>query len=374
MTKLILADDLTGALDSGVKFLIDTPVIVQNTIDLDSSPQNTLVVLNTKTRDLQPDNAKKAIKKIIDSLARSKETTLIFKKIDSNMRGNIGVELEMLHSFLKFNNFLLCPANPPQGRKVLNGKLFLNNELITEKSIPEILASQTSLPVRHLSLKEVCSLSEHPNDFAEILNKFTIVSFDAVDLKSLLFGTKLLKCAKQLNRKVLPVGSAGFANVLALTNTINTSSVLMISGSLHPRSIGQVKQLLEKTNSSASIVVSNDSKNVEGEVSEKLQKSGRCIVLNSFEAYPERTYFLKVIKKLGKSLSKNPPNLIIVNGGETASALLEGMNVSSLKILGELENGVVLSKSSSFYFVSKSGGFGNDDSLLNLAVLGGFST
>jgi len=376
MTKVILADDLTGALDSGVKFLIKGPVIVQISSCGTSSllPKDSFVVVNTGTREMKPEKAKGVLTRIIDSLAIDNGKTLLFKKIDSNMRGNVGAELEAIYASSDFKNFLLCPANPPQGRKVQNARVYLDNRPLSEKSISEILASQTNLPVRHLSIRETQSLADHPNDFAEILNRFPIISFDAVDLKTLLFGAKLLKCAQQFNRKILPVGSAGFASALALLDIISTSSVLLVSGSIHPKSIGQVEKLLDQIDSSLRVVVLGNEEDVGYAVLTRLQQQGRCAVINSLDPYPDECLFLEVIKNLGRLLSTKPPELILVNGGETASALLEGLGVSHLEVQGELENGVVLSKSPSFYFVSKSGGFGDEDTLLTMATLGGFVT
>lgn len=376
MTKVILADDLTGALDSGVKFLVKGPVIVQNSSyeTPNQLPKDSFVVLNTRTREMKPEEAKNVLMRIVDSLTMDNGKTLLFKKIDSNMRGNVGAELEAIHISSDFKNFLLCPANPPQGRKVQDAKVYLNDKPLSEKTISEILVSQTDLPVRHLSVGETQSLVDHPNDFAEMLNRFPIISFDAVDLKSLLLGAKLLKCAQQFNRKILPVGSAGFASALALLDIISTSSALLVSGSIHPKSIGQVEKLLNRVDSSLRIVVLGNEEDVGRAVLTRLQQQGRCAVINSFDPYPDEFLFLEVIRKLGRFLSKEPPELILVNGGETANALLEGLGVSHLEIQGELENGVVLSKSPSFYFISKSGGFGNEDTLLTMATLGGFVT
>ena len=109
---LILADDFTGALDTGVQFAacgIPTRVVVGEQVDLAASDAAVLVV-DTETRHLP-----------LQSLCRHCKTDpgcdecgrfSIYKKTDSALRGNIGAELSALLKTSGERRLPFLPAFP----------------------------------------------------------------------------------------------------------------------------------------------------------------------------------------------------------------------------------------------------------------------
>ena len=91
---LILADDFTGALDTGVQFAacgIATRVVVGEQVDFAANDAAVLVV-DTETRHLPAAEAYAVIAKLTRE-AMSAGVFSIYKKTDSALRGNIGAEL-----------------------------------------------------------------------------------------------------------------------------------------------------------------------------------------------------------------------------------------------------------------------------------------
>ena len=94
---LILADDFTGALDTGVQFAacgIPTRVVVGEQVDFAANDAAVLVV-DTETRHLPAAEAYAVIAKLTRE-AMSAGVFSIYKKTDSALRGNIGAELSAL--------------------------------------------------------------------------------------------------------------------------------------------------------------------------------------------------------------------------------------------------------------------------------------
>ena len=90
---LILADDFTGALDTGVQFAacgIPTRVVVGEQVDFAANDAAVLVV-DTETRHLPAAEAYAVIAKLTRE-AMSAGVFSIYKKTDSALRGNIGAE------------------------------------------------------------------------------------------------------------------------------------------------------------------------------------------------------------------------------------------------------------------------------------------
>src|SRR5690349_20260005 len=85
-----LADDLTGALEVGAKFA-GAAVTTRLAWDCRSDA----MVIDTETRHAPPDAAAAVIRRLACA-AHELRARFVFKKTDSTLRGNIGVELSAL--------------------------------------------------------------------------------------------------------------------------------------------------------------------------------------------------------------------------------------------------------------------------------------
>ncbi|MFN7919160.1 MAG: four-carbon acid sugar kinase family protein [Bryobacteraceae bacterium] len=105
----IVADDITGACDTGVAF---PGAVVALTPE---APEAAVTVFSTDSRN---DAADLAAAKIRALRARLPEADLVYKKIDSIMRGNVREEVAAFDR----EDVVVCPAFPEQGRTVENGR------------------------------------------------------------------------------------------------------------------------------------------------------------------------------------------------------------------------------------------------------------
>ena len=130
----IVADDLTGAMDSGVQLLGAHPVVVQVSPDTAAAcavPAATTLVVNTQSRGVA---APAAAARVGAACARLREEsrTAWFKKLDSTLRGNVGAELAALHAALAPAAILCTPALPAQGRTVVAGELLVQGQPVMD--------------------------------------------------------------------------------------------------------------------------------------------------------------------------------------------------------------------------------------------------
>lgn len=107
----LLADDLTGALDSAAAFAPGVPV------HLDTVPGNAppapVVALATGTRDVPPHTLPQ---RLASALVWFAGGTLAFKKVDSLLRGNTFAECAWLAQAGRFDGVVFAPAYPAQRR------------------------------------------------------------------------------------------------------------------------------------------------------------------------------------------------------------------------------------------------------------------
>ena len=108
---LVLADDLTGALECGA--LLEGAVVA-----LGAPPETGAAVIDTETRHSAPGEAAARVR----ALAQHFPAELIYKKTDSTLRGNIGAELAALPPL----RIHYAPAYPRLGRTVRGGRLYVD--------------------------------------------------------------------------------------------------------------------------------------------------------------------------------------------------------------------------------------------------------
>ena len=98
---LVIADDFTGALDTGVQFKAKESLVLiyqpgDNTIREIMQKSIQVLVIDAETRHMTPQKAYETVFTII-SAAMELGIRYIYKKTDSGMRGNIGSELSAFY-------------------------------------------------------------------------------------------------------------------------------------------------------------------------------------------------------------------------------------------------------------------------------------
>src|ERR1019366_4651441 len=112
---LLIADDLTGACDAAVHFARRG---YRTNVRLESHVEEAAVLaISTESRDLAaPD-----LRQVMDDLAQRLPVTqarILFKKIDSTLRGNVGAEIAAAVTAFGCEAAVITPAFPAQGRTV----------------------------------------------------------------------------------------------------------------------------------------------------------------------------------------------------------------------------------------------------------------
>lgn len=232
----ILADDLTGANDTGVQFaqygysamvVIVTESIPGERPYFEHLPLNIeALVCDTESRSLDPASAQQRIRGILQSINPAPEDT-IYKKVDSTLRGNPGAEIEACLQELHKEICLFAPAFPAMQRTTVAGCLLVERQPLGQTAyyagnlpqheasfIPNLLKQQTTLPVARLDLSEIVNgqsvITERLRQAAQAGER--IVVADAVNdghLRHLVSG------GQAYGHSVLYAGSAGLANALA---------------------------------------------------------------------------------------------------------------------------------------------------------------
>jgi len=391
----IVADDLTGAMDSGVrlaKWGLQTLVLLIS----QGLPEADALVLSTDSRGASPAEAYRRA----NAAARRLKGRTLYKKMDSAMRGNVGQELDGVLDAVGLQRALVAPAAPFAGRATVNGCHRVNGvpvaetdfardpvAPVTESHLPSLLARQTRRKVGHLPLRVVEQGAEAVTA-ALVAEPATVVAADAVEPRHL--WTLALALQRQ-PEPWLPCGSAGLAEAwtacLGLSRPeINGPAwpsdgrpVLIISGSRHSATLAQLKraeseellQLVHLAPPAGLEQASHWSHAAEGTLAE-LEAGHNVALTLSFSAYVEgqqQAAAEALAQAAAWVLEHAQPAGLFVTGGDTLQALCHTLGSSALLIVGEVQPGVpagrlVLGSGKEPRIVTKAGAFGDDQTVV----------
>ena len=163
---LIVSDDFTGALDTGVKFSAAgarTRVSTDVQMDFAAAIPEEVLVLCAPTRHLPAGEAYDMIRRIV-MRASAANIGCIYKKTDSALRGNVGAELSAVLDGSGEKSLCFIPALPGMNRTTRGGIHYIDGvpvdksvfgqdpfEPVAVSSVPELLHLQCKVPVRVIS-------------------------------------------------------------------------------------------------------------------------------------------------------------------------------------------------------------------------------
>ncbi|WP_338470775.1 four-carbon acid sugar kinase family protein [Niallia sp. XMNu-256] len=420
MKLAVIADDLTGANDTGVQFArqnLKTTVLFSETKLQPDHLKDDVIVLSSDSRALTPEKAYESVFQLSDSL-KQLNVSKIYKKIDSTMRGNIGSEIDAVMDAFHFKLALVVPAFPKGKRETIDGYHYVNGKRLEETEIardpvtpvkesylPKLLQEQTKRTVGLLSITDVRKgkghLSEKMKEFSSDQSSKVII-IDATTDEEL---QTIVEATEGVNENFLWVGSAGIASHLFNQDqdeenikTIQLEDrppVLIVAGSVNPVVDKQIKVLKEK-NRINEIIISpeeffyEDRRKLEMErivrEGQAILEKGDLVVTTNREQKA-----IKRIKELQQQLGLSPfqsgkiiaesmgsiaGELIktksisgtVLTGGDIAGATCKVLNSEGIRVIGEVESGIPYGKLFGGLFdgmpiVTKAGAFGTEQAL-----------
>ena len=421
MLKLVLiADDLTGANDSGVQFAkqgLNVHVFLENPSTGFGTDLPDVVVLDTDSRALPSEQAAERVRatgKIIRTVGSARP--MIFKKIDSTLRGNIGAEVDAAMAEYGLKWAAVAPAFPRNGRITVGGWHLLNqvplaeSEIardpktpVHESSVPQLLASQSCHDVGHVDLSYVSrGLDAIQQRIGELRRQeIRIISFDASTADHLQAIAAALATAPE---PPLWVGCAGLAEMVPsvmgwtqqhrIVNTETAGPVLVMAGSVSPVTTRQMSQFLAGENARlvslrAEALLTDETAELArcvGEAREGLSLGRDILVASAVEAgavaiaqaqgtsrgLDGRQVSEMVAAAMGKivqELTALPLAGMFLTGGDTAVAVCRALGVGSIEILAEVLPGIPLGQlvggwRPGLRVVTKAGAFGADTAIV----------
>lgn len=121
---VVIADDLTGAAELagiGLRYGLNVEVVLETSLRSKAD----LLIIATDTRSLKRKEALTKTRQLTRRIAKLKPD-LVFKKIDSVLRGHVGEEIKIHLEELNLKRALVVPTNPALGRVIIDGHYYIN--------------------------------------------------------------------------------------------------------------------------------------------------------------------------------------------------------------------------------------------------------
>jgi len=402
----IIADDLTGALDTGVQFskwgltslvaLSDAPL-----------PGVACVVVDTDSRAAPPEVAEERVRLATRRLGGR----LVYKKIDSTLRGNVGLEIVAAMQELRVDKAVVAPAFPANGRTTIGGRLLVRGvplhqtglardprNAITESHIPTLLQGQIARAVGSVALDVV------ENGAAAVFEAISrcpesIVVVDVVEQKHL---AAVAQAVARSEGRWLPVGSAGLAEELPLAldlvhglpnpavpidgplsrQATSGQPILVVAGSRNEVTAAQIREVFAVLDLP---VVEPDPQRLldtnegQDEIKRVAETAGQClagancVIITTCFAPRLARGSLDIAVALGQITSQVMSDRLVgglfLTGGDIALQVCLALRAQALQPLTEVSPGLPVSLLNGgpwdgLRIITKAGGFGEKDAIL----------
>ncbi len=335
---LIIADDLTGACDAAVYFAMrGRKTFVSVALEDAPPPDFAAYAVSTDSRELPPEELCRLMRDVARRLP-AREAGILFNKIDSTLRGNVGAEVAAALDAFGYDAAVITPAFPALKRVVEAGFLrVLGGEPFAPVEVARRLRWQGAEPCIHVRPEVLIEAIESGTRFVSV----DATSDDDLDC--------VVAAGLSSRRRLLWAGSGGLASALARTLSPRPSepgrgrrpaqTVLFCLGSDHPVTVKQREELLAARPEHPVVRI------VRG------AQSAETILDLVAQAHP---------------------GALVLSGGDTASLVCRALSAHGIQVHDEILPGIphgVLAGGSydQLPVATKAGGFGEPEALIQVA-------
>ena len=400
----VIADDLTGAADSGIAFALaklPTFVSIGNAPAPDSAQ---IVSVDTDTRRLQRDEAaRKSGEAAKDAYRRG--TRWLYKKIDSTLRGHVAAELAATYRAASAQAageaplVIFAPAFPGTGRTTKDGRVLVSGVPLEQSEVWQ--KSGMTGPADPVPMLGQAGLEAEPVRLANVRSGHDDLRVALSDL--ILRGVKVAVCdaeqeedlrriafaGAKLRWPIIWVGSGGLARHLPAAlglkprpgsdahPQLTNGPILALVGSRstvareQARILGADDEVATFELDTALLLGGSSSAEwtrASADVRRTLAAAQDVVLVTALGATVDLEIGPALADALGKFATESAEQIggLIATGGDIARAVLGSLGAGGLHLLGEVEPGVPMGLADArrpLPVVTKAGAFGTPQTL-----------
>ncbi|MFF2319128.1 4-hydroxythreonine-4-phosphate dehydrogenase PdxA [Arthrobacter sp. NPDC058097] len=398
---LVQADDFSGAAEAGQCFAahgLDTRLLLSPDATTENVPD--VVVVDTHSRAVAPASAAAASAAVFGSAAAG-GASVLFKKIDSLWRGNVGPELAALSAL--GHHVVVAGALPQLNRTVVGGRPFADGVRLERTDlwwaeaaappaeIAQLLGPGAAVQLAELPVLRSGGLAAYLAEALSGAPATVIVDGEtSADLEAVADAVLELDF-RAGGRRIVLAGTGGMALLLAsklgtssarnaqkpvpqaLTTTGGPRPLLAAVGSASAKAAAQLRNL-EAGGFTTLRIAPDQLKRPEDfrprlAAAKELLAAGKpaAVTVSADVVNPQESgRIVRNLARLAAGAAASAADLILT-GGETAREVLDALGIRALTPLVSVQHGAVVSLSDDGRLVgTKPGSFGDNDALVQL--------
>jgi D-threonate/D-erythronate kinase len=333
LQALALADDVTGALEIGAQ-LASYGVRCAVSVDAHIPDGVPAAVLNVATRHMDSASAMAAVTKAA-LFARDRHIRQIYLKTDSTLRGRIGESIRALLDVFPEQSLTYVPAYPAQGRTVKGGRVFVHGVPVEQTSFADD-------PLNPVTESHIPAL----------IGSDRVIICDGESERDLAAAARALCDAPA---GYLVAGTGAFARYWASLLTIEREAGAPRWPRIHKGMVASGSR--QQASRPAAVEI-----------------SGWTMLRTPDQtAGPPLEIAAHFAARVRDTMVHNEFEALVIFGGDTTAAILNALHCREAHPLGELTPGIpvsqVVAMGRSFTLVTKAGGFGDENSMVQIIEL-----
>ena len=359
----VIADDFTGAaelagisLRYGLKVELCTGEVAATNADV--------LIVSTDSRSLNKESALQITEAALKSVLQL-NPSFIYKKIDSVLRGYVLDELKLQMQLMQKTKAFIFPANPSLGRTISNGNYYVQGKPISETGF----ANDPEFPISHSSVKSILN-----DETIDVLKHTDVFPANGIVVGEAENEADVQSWAAKLDESVVLAGAGDFYTAMLNKQFKQTTQqqpelqlpFLYVCGTAYDQSVNYIKEVDKKSKTVLYITRHMIESGVNDPVwlrqcKDVLEQKQRAIIALNSETIPADTSAAELRSIMAKAVKtvveENKISELFIEGGSTATAILQEMGINKLSPVNELARGVVRMKAGELYITAKPGSY-----------------
>jgi len=345
----VIADDFTGAAElAGISLRYGLTVTINLDTVIDANAD--VLIICTDSRSMQKAAAIYCTADAVEALVKY-APSLWYKKIDSVLRGYVIDEAKVQLELSEKNKIFICPANPSLQRTISKGQYFIDGKKITTTGF----VHDPEFPVQSASVTEMLY-----DATIQVLQHDDWLPVEGIVIGEAESIEDVEAWAAAIDESWMLVGAGDFYTALLekkyqaqpQQNFELESPHLYVCGT----AFEERKQFIKKTGCCAYLpeIITEEWL---AQICSIIKEKGKAVIAideSNETALALRTTMAKAVKEI---IEREQVKEIFIEGGSTAAAVLEQLNIKQLQPVNELQRGVVRMKANDLFITVKPGSY-----------------
>ncbi len=349
----VIADDFTGAAElAGISLRYG--LTIELYLDEVTTTNADVLVMCTDSRSLNVHEAKRVTAAAVENIL-SLNPSLIYKKIDSVLRGYVREEIDVQMKLCGVEKVLVIPANPSLGRIINNGEYLIEGKRISDTGF----AKDPEFPIKSSVVKEMIGGED----------VFVLRNTDSLPNKGIIIceAASTGDIARWVDKAAddwLPVGAGDFyAAILEKDHKIAAqvpfemqSPHLYVCGTAFSERKKYINTLNKEQDCVSYLPGAMDDEWV-SKTCKTIRERNKVVIAidqSSADAAGLRSSMAKAARMI---IEKENIKEVFIEGGSTAAAILKELGIKKLFPVNELQRGVVRMKANNLFITVKPGSY-----------------